>query len=143
MELIPHEVFGRLRLADFAPRPKDVVALEGWEFLERSWVGEAVGFTEWLRPVEEPDVLGALSLHLADLPVEVSRNVFDVLRLPLARGIGYDEVVSELGKPANSHEFMSGQASYEFRCGARWPYLVDCTIRDRGGVSYVTVVADG
>lgn len=143
MELIPHEDFGRLRLADFAPRPEEVVELEGWEYLERLWVGEAVGFTEWLRPVEEPDSLRALSLDLTDLSPEVSHNVLDTLRLPLARGMGYDEVVHRLGEPAGSHRFVGDRMSHEFRCGVRWPYLVDCTILDKDGLSYVTVVACG
>lgn len=139
MELISHEEFGRLRLVDFAP---EVAEIEDWEYLDRLWIGEAVGFSEWLRPIENPDVLGALSLHLADLPDEVSQKIFTVLHLPLSSGMNFSQVVSLFGEPKNSHRFTSGQRSYEFRCGSRWPYQIDCTIQDEDGLSYITVVAE-
>lgn len=142
MELIPHEQFGRLRLVDFAPEAAEVVELEDWEYLDRLWIGEAIGFSEWLRPVEKPDVLGALSLDLSDLPYEMSQKVFTVLHSPLSRGMDYNQVVSVLGEPTHSHQFTSGQRSYEFRCGSQWPYAIDCTIRDEDGLSSVTIVAE-
>lgn len=141
MELITHQQFGRLRLTDFAPATAEIFELEDWEYLDQMWIGEAIGFTEWLRPVEKPDVLGALSLDLSDLPAEMSEKVFSALQLPLSRGMTYNQVVSVLGEPIQSHQFTSGQTSYDFRCGSNWQYEIGCTIRDENGLSYVTVVA--
>src|SRR3954447_21497271 len=53
-EMIPHTKFGQLRLKQFLP-DADIAELEDWEYEERVWVGEAVGFSEWLRPVEDPE----------------------------------------------------------------------------------------
>ncbi len=142
MELIPHEDFGRLRLVDFAPDNAKVFGLDDWEYLDRSWIGAAIGFTEWLRPVEKPSVLGALSLHLSELPDEMCRKVLTTLRLPLLRGMNYNQVVSVLGEPKYSQQFTSGQVTYAFRCGSQWLYEVGCTIRDEDGLSYVTVVTE-
>jgi hypothetical protein len=138
MELISHEEFGRLRLVDFS---REATEIEDWEYLDRLWIGEAIGFSEWLRPVEKPDVLGALSLDLSDLPDEMSQKIFAVLRLPLSRGMNYSQVVSVLGEPTHSQQFTSGQTTYEFQCGNQWPYEIDCTVQNEDGLSYVTVVA--
>lgn len=141
MELISHELFGRLRLADFAPAGTKVVQLEDWEYLNRLWIGEAIGFTEWLRDVERPDVLGALSLALLALPDEMSQSVLAVLQLPLMRGMKYDQVAGALGEPVRSRQYVNGQSTFDFQCGKRWQYRVGCTIRDEDGLCYITVVA--
>ena len=59
--MISHSHFGRLRLADFRPE-EGVAALENWEFMDQMWVGEAVGFSEWLRLEDEPDTLRSLAI---------------------------------------------------------------------------------
>ena len=141
MELIQHEQFGRLRLKDFAPDTTEIFELEDWEYLERLWIGEAIGFTEWLCPVEKPDVLGALSLDLSDLADEMSQKIFGVLQLPLSRGMKYNQVVGVLGEPTHSHQFVEDRTTYDFRCGSKWGYEIGCTIRNDNGLSYVTVVA--
>lgn len=128
MELIPHKQFGRLRLIDFAPENAEVFELEDWEYLDKLWIGEAIGFTEWLRPVKKPNTLGALSLDLSDLPDKMSQRVFSALLLPLSRGMDYNQVISVLGEPMHSRQFTSGQTSYEFQCGTDWPYEIDCMI---------------
>ena len=141
MELISHELFGCLRLADFAPAGTKVVQLEGWEYLDRLWIGEAIGFTEWLRDVERPDVLGALSLALLTLPDEMCQSVLAVLQLPLMRGMKYDQVVGARGEPVRSRQYVNGQITVDFQCGSKWQYSIGCTVRDEGGLSYITVVA--
>jgi hypothetical protein len=141
MELISHDQFGRLRLADFAPDGTKVIELEDWEYLNRLWIGEAIGFTEWLRDVERPDVLGALSLALSTLPDETSQRVLAVLHLPLSRGMSYRQVVEVMGEPTRSHQYVSNQTTFDFQCGNEWQYEVGCTIRDKEGLIHITVVA--
>lgn len=142
MEIISHDHFGRLRLADFAPDGTKLVALEGWEYLDRLWVGEAIGFTEWLRYVERPDVLGALSLALSTLPDEMSQRVLAILQLPLSRGMNYSQVVGVLGEPMRSRQYVNNQTTFDFQCGSKWKYEIGCTIRDKEGLIHITIVAE-
>ena len=72
-ELIPYTVFGRLRLADFLPTSAEVETLTDWEYMDDVWVGDAFGFTEFLRLDEDPDVDRSVALDLAELP-PVSTN---------------------------------------------------------------------
>jgi hypothetical protein len=139
INLLPHDQFGRLRLADFASAEVEITEVEDWEYLDRMWIGEVIGFTEWLRPVEKPDVLGSLSLDLLDLPQEMSQRIFDALRLPLSRGMKYDQVKSVLGEPVGADQFISSQTTYDFHCGSKWQYEIGCTIRDENGLSYLTI----
>src|SRR6516165_5206795 len=98
MDLIPYERFGKLRLSQFFPDRKvvndpkdrgkgkrfvqnDITELEDWEFMDRVWVGEAIGFTEWLRLQDDPKVLRSISLHLAELPKSVAEAVFQTIGL--------------------------------------------------------------
>lgn len=141
MELVPREEFGRLRLAQFIPNGAGIEELEDWEYKDRFWVGEAIGFTEWLRPERKPDVLGCLSLDLEALPQAVWQQMFDRLRLPLRHGMGYQSVVDLLGEPDETHVFVPAQKTYEFVCGSRAKYKVGCTIHDENGLKYVTVLA--
>lgn len=141
MELIPREEFGRLRLAQFIPNGAGIEELEDWEYENRIWIGEAIGFTEWLRPERKPDVLGCLSLDLEALPQSVWQQVFDRLRLPLRQGMDFRGVVELLGEPGKVYAFVPEQKTYEFVCGSRARYKVGCTIHDENGLKYVTVIA--
>lgn len=48
--------FGRLRLKEFLP-VAELHQLADWHFMEDVWLGEALGFTEFLRLEREPEVL--------------------------------------------------------------------------------------
>jgi hypothetical protein len=142
-ELIPYAAFGRLRLADFLPAGAEVADLADWEYMEDLWVGEAVGFTEFLRLEEEPEVVRSVALHLAELPPATSAAVLGALRLPLAPGMRLEEVTARLGPPAAVHSFATApdRTTYEFRCGDAEPYDVSCTVHEAAGLIYVTVLA--
>ena len=142
MELISHQEFGKLRLAQFVTDPGEMATLENWEYMERVWVGEAIGFTQWLRYEEDPEILGSLSLDLIELPDEISQSVFRVLALPLRQGMSYEEIVHLFGKPNCTYTFVKDRKTYEFARGVKWKYLIDCTIHEDIGLLYVTVMAD-
>jgi hypothetical protein len=93
---VSHAEFGQLRLADFVST-HDIVQLVGWEYLGHDWVGEATGFTEWLRLESEPAVLRSIALALQTLPASVSAAVLSRLHLPLHLGMTVDDIVAELG----------------------------------------------
>ena len=90
--MLTHEKFGRLRLQDFISSAQ-VRALTEWEFMDRMWVGEAVGFTEWLRPEERPNVLESMALDMADLP-EAAMGTIEFINVDpftFFTGIGADD----------------------------------------------------
>ena len=136
--MITHQDFRRLRLRDFA---EDVVDLDNWQFMGRQWIGEAVGFTEWLRPHDDPERLGSLALDLVDLPSEVALSVLKHLGLPLRPGMTYPEVVAELGSPIKSQQFQPDRRSYYFELGSDDRYSLSCTVHEQDGLIYLVVMS--
>lgn len=143
MEIIPRTEFGRLRLVQFVADQAEVEELEDWEYDDRMWVGEAIGFTEFLRHEKRPDVLGCISLDLEALPQDVWQSVFNHLRLPLKKGLDYQDVTHLLGEPKKSYTFVPEQKTYDFVCGSREKYRVSCTIHLVRGLKFVNVISTG
>ena len=135
--MIDYDTFAGLRLSQFA-NPEEIRELSYWEFMEELWIGEAVGFTEWLRRKTAPDRLGALSLDLRDFPR--SSEVLELLELPLSRGMELDAAIRVLGKPIRSIEWSSDRRSYEFLYPRDRPYFLDCTFTDGEGLHHVVVM---
>ena len=135
--MIEHKSFKKLRLHRFA---SDVVELQGWEFMGREWIGEAIGFSEWLRPSDDPDSLGSLAIDLRDLPLEISSAMLSALGLQLRSGMTLEEVRNVLGEPVLVETFVESRKSYEFVVGAVERYSVSCTILNDGGLCYLVVM---
>ena len=135
--MLPHVKFAALRLSSFVPQ-EEISPLDNWEFLDRLWVGEAVGFSEWLRDKGSPTALGSLSLDL-----ELSEQTWDAvlvkIGLPLKKGMPLSEVEAVLGTPREVQAFVGDRKSYNFRVGAPEAYDVSCTIHDRAGLIYLVV----
>jgi hypothetical protein len=138
--LIPYSQFAALRLRSFLP-DAEVSDLAGWEFEDRVWVGEAVGFSEWLRLQEEPDVLRSMALDLAGLPEEAYRWVFQAIDLPVQAVMTADDLRGLLGEPTDVQSFAANRTTYEFRSPGPHPYKVSCTVRHDGGLIYLVVMA--
>ena len=144
VDLIPYSRFGRLRLADFAPSGAAVVEFDDWEFMDDRWVGEAVGtFTEFLRLEEEPAVVRAVALDLAELPPAVAGAVLGAIGLPLAPGMGAATIEARLGPAASVERAPTApdRQTLNFTCGAAEPYAVACTVHTADGLVYVVVMA--
>lgn len=133
--------FSTLRLKGFVD---DVVALSDWEFLGRVWIGEAVGFTEWLRAVEAPEALASVALALTALPVEVSTRMFARFELPLRAGMTLPEIASALEMaPMREQRFVKDRATFDFRVVGEDAFTLSCTVLEVGGLSHVLIVAPG
>jgi hypothetical protein len=139
--VLTHREFAGLRLAEFAPR-KHIRALANWEFLGRLWIGEAIGFSEWLRSYERPAVLESLALDMAELPEALVERVLARIGLPVRKGLTRRELVTLLGEPYETHVFADDRKTFEFRYGESDPYLVSCTVLNEGGLTYLVVTAD-
>jgi hypothetical protein len=135
---LTHDEFGQLRLSEFVPRD-DIVELANWEFLDRLWVGEAVGFSEWLRPHDRQHVLESLALDMDDLPVDVVERVLTRIRVPVRKGMTFDELVNLFGAPFATEVFADDRRTFDFRYGSPDSYIVSCTVLNDGGLTYLVV----
>lgn len=133
--MIAEEQFKTMRMVNFAD-PTTIVPLDHWEFRGETWLGEAFGFSEWLRPRSRPDELHALSLDLTDCPFAV--RALRALGLPLRLGATFQEIRSELGQPDDVEQFVPGRHTLSF-CRVHAPFEVSCTIDDSVGLVYVSV----
>jgi hypothetical protein len=138
--MISHSQFGRLRLADFRPE-KGVAALENWEFMDQTWVGEAVGFSEWLRLEGDPEILRSLAVDFAEFPADAAHEVLRTVELPIRRGMQLHELEKLLGKPVKEHRFVDDRVSYDFVVAGPPHYDVFCTVLNAGGLTYLVIMA--
>ena len=136
--MLTHSEFEKLRFAQFIDASQ-IAELEDWEFLDREWVGEAIGFTEWLRPQSSPNQLGSIALDLEALPTEVTEACLSCIGLRLRRHMTFGELVSLFGEPLRTLSFVEDRATHEFRVGAPDAYDLSCTVMADGGLSYVVV----
>ncbi len=111
--MISHKRFGELRLAHFLPRT-ELAALSNWKFMERLWLGEALGFSEWLRLEDDPEILRSLSLDFSEFPKPAAVAVLETIELSICPGMHAAELTSVLGAPAEERRFVEDRVSYEF-----------------------------
>ena len=136
--MMTHEEFGRLRFSEFVAE-KRIHPVTYFEFLDRYWLGETVGFSEWLRPQDRQDVLESLSLDMEDLATEVVERVLARIQLPVRKGMVLDELVRILGAPYETNVYADDRKSFEFRLGSPDAYDVSCTVLNDGGLTYLVV----
>jgi hypothetical protein len=136
--MLSYAAFAALRLSQFAP-PDEIVPLDNWEFLDQIWVGEAIGFSEWLRPRNNSNALESLALDLSELPASVSGAVLAKLGLPLKAGMRLHTIAAMLGEPTGTANFVDDRTTYEFRCGEPESYDVSCTVHDTVGLLHIAV----
>lgn len=137
--MIPHGQFGKLRLGQFRP-DTEIVELADWEFMDAVWVGEAVGFSEWLRLKVEPDVLRSLAIDFNEFPVAAAEEVLQTIELPIRVGMRLEELREVLGEPVERLRFVKDRITYEFRVAGPPRYDVSCTVLNKGGLSYLVVM---
>ena len=143
-ELIPYCEFATLRLAQFLKAQPSMLAriaeMEGgWRFMGGVWLGEGLAFTDFLRLESLPDQLGCISLDLSSLPKHVSLDILGTVGLPIGPSMKREDIEERLGQPERVHVFAKDRKSFDFTIGRKWPYHVSCTVRNRGGLTYVVV----
>jgi hypothetical protein len=138
--MITHHQLAPLRLKDFLPQTDQIEAVDGWEFMDKVWLGEVYGFTEWLRLREDPQVLRLVSLDLADLDQEVADRILEALQLPLEFGMELEEVNQVLGEPAGQEQMVPNRITYEYLAGNREKYYISATVDQLDGLVYLVVI---
>jgi hypothetical protein len=139
LRVIDYGDFRRLRLADVLA-PTEIVALHDWEFDGRLWVGEAHGFSEWLRLTSAPEELGSIALDLSTFPHAAAREVFSRLVLPIHAGMTIEELESILGPKRSSQRFIPDRVTYQFVTAGPEPFRISCTVLNEGGLTYLGVM---
>ena len=139
MELPTYDEFGKLRLRRFVSRR--IRALKDWEYEEELWVGEACGFTEVLRLARDPKVVRSVAVDLTDLPSRAQARLWNALGVPLRHGMTSRQIFALLGRPRRTKSFVPNRLTYEFRIGSRWRYRISCTVLEKGGLVYFTMLA--
>ena len=141
--MLPLVDFQKLRLRDFVTDDDEVVDLANWEFLDRTWVGEAIRFSEWLRPEDDPERLVTLALELNHLRPDVVDAVLDRIGLDVRRGDTAPALSTKLGPPVDTQAFVPDRTTYIHVVGDRQQYEVSCTVLHDGGPTYVVVAPRG
>ena len=137
--MISHADFGNLRLAQYR-HDAEIAELDNWEFMDHMWIGEAVGFSEWLRPAEEPDVLRSLAIDFTEFPETAAIQVLGAIGLSVRAGMSFEELRKLLGEPVNEHRFVKDRVSYEFVVAGPPVYNLSCTVLSDGGLTYLVVM---
>jgi len=137
--MISHDAFAALRLGPFRS-DAEVEELEDWEYEGRIWVGESIGFSEWLCLEQTPDRLGSITLDFNEFPEEAAPRVLEALELPLRPGMTFEEIKEILGEPARTLRFGSSRLTYEFNTPAPEPYQISCTVHNENGLIYLGVM---
>ena len=137
--MISYQHFGRLRLADFLPA-KRIRALQDWEFEDHIWVGEADGFSEWLRLADDPEVLRTIAIAFETFPAVATRRVLAKLGLAVRKGMTVSELEGLLGPIRRTFRFVADRTTYEFLTTGPEPYQISCTVLPDGGLIYLGVM---
>ena len=131
--MISHDQFGKLRLSQFRPDAK-ITELAGWEFMDAVWVGEAVGFSEWLRLEEEPGQLRSLAIDFGEFPPAATSAVLRAIDLSIRPGMSPDELRAVLGKPSEERECAGICLASALRIVDLGPGVGGCAGPRAGGV---------
>ena len=134
--------FGKLRLSQCVSGSA-IRALRDWEFMEHLWVGEAAGFTEWLRRKDDPKVLRSMALDLDALGDSVVDAVLKRLGLPLPAGMTRKRVERLLGKPTRVHVFpkaLDRETLIYDTPASPGGYRLSCTVKKTGGLIYLVIM---
>ncbi len=137
--MIDYADFRRLRLADFLA-PTEIVLLHEWEFEERLWVGEAHGFSEWLRLASTPEELGSIGLDCSAFPRAAAQEVLSRLGLPIRPEMTIEELELILGPSRSSKRFVPDRVTYKFVTTGAEPFCISCTVLNEGGLTYLGVM---
>src|SRR5262245_55435204 len=139
--MIPYEQFGKLRLKQFLPSRR-LAQLTNWEFMDRIWVGDALGFSEWLRLEDSPDATRSLAIDFTEFPRKASDKALATIGLPVRPGMNLQELRGLLGEPVREYRFTDDRLSYEFIVQGPPRYNVRCTVLHDGGLTYLVVMTD-
>ncbi|MGE0582986.1 MAG: hypothetical protein AB7P31_12750 [Steroidobacteraceae bacterium] len=140
MKLIPYERFSQLRLANFLPAAAHITEHGGFEWMGGTWRYEGIGFT-WFGQLEDnPEGTGGIELYFEELSEVASSSILHAIGLPLAAGIGTEQLNAILGPNFQTVRFVDDRVSHVFRLGEPDVYEVSCTVSNEQGLVHVSII---
>jgi hypothetical protein len=91
-----------------------------------------------LRAKKDPERTRSVAVALGEMPAKKWKAIVNALGLPVEKGMTARALIAGLGKPAGRDAFVPGQSNLLFKTRAP-AYRIECTVRDRGGLSYLVV----
>jgi len=104
------------------------VGLGGYERLGETYFGWRQG-----EPYQTAEVTLDLELQ-SELPIEAAREILRKLRLPIERGMNYNELITILGTPITDNIGRPGLRLLKFVCGEGELFVCGCCIDDKMGL---------
>ena len=140
MEIINHSDFGKMRLRDFVSQTDSIVNLIDWQFMDDYWVGEAIGFSEWLRLEGRPQETRSIATNLEDFNDVELAKIFSTLKLPVSLGMTFPEIEDLFGPPKEIASYVADRKSYSYILGSPTQYYVSFTVVEKIGLTYFVMM---
>lgn len=153
MRLISYSKFAELRLADFLPeypvtdstddpgkanrfKGDQIVLTDRWAYRERTWVGELLGFTQFLRLKRDPDVLRCISIDFEPISLRIAKKIISILGVAVRNHMTRKDLIFSLGQPRKIETFVPDRKSYEWVVGKPDSYHLSATVHESNGLIY-------
>lgn len=136
--VISLEDFSALRLTNFLPEAA-CEQVDGWEYLDRIWICQMSGFTQFCHLRDGSFCLGVLSIDLSDLPVGVGEARVHSLGLPIDITTTQDDLISRFGTPTNELRFTDDRVTFEYTDLMKSGFNASFTVMNEGGLIYLTM----
>ena len=139
-ELVSYSDFSKLRLDKFCTGGIERTGAAIWEWMGGDWYCDGIGFT-WFGCLDGmPNETGCMEIHIAELPQSEGIAILVAIGLSLTAGMDFESVTEILGEPLEVLSFVDDRKTYVFEAGTDDTYKVDCTIQDKDGLIFVSVL---
>ncbi len=133
--MILKRFFSDMRMSHYVPQT-DIKSLKNWEFLGREWIGEAVGFSEWLYSPDAPSMLEIMGIDISAFPGVESLLLKLEIVFPALNKVGVGIL---LGSPSASKVWPSGRQTLLYWHPDREPYAIECAF-DGEDLVFITII---
>ncbi len=139
MDIINYNDFNNLRLKNFVSNKQDIESFEDFEFMNGSWSGQSLGFTEWLQ-LDEDENTKSISLDLNNLSDKSINKVLSTIKLGVTKGMSRDSIIAIFGQPNNTENFVSDRVTFEYVIGSTEKYYLSLTVHNHSGLIYLVLM---
>jgi hypothetical protein len=134
--MITYREFEKLRLESFVTNPKEIRRLKNFEFMDKLWTGQAIGFTEWLQTGRLVKSTESISVDFDGLSKEEVNNILSTLDIDIKRGMEQRQVLELFGKPNKILTFVEDRKTFEYLIGKEEKYYLSLTVHNSEGLIY-------
>jgi hypothetical protein len=139
MDIIKYNDFNKLRLENFVSSKQDILSFKDFEFMNGTWSGQSLGFTEWLH-LDGNENTTSISLDLTNLPDTSINKILSTLKLNVTKGMSEESIITTFGQPHKTENFISDRVTFEYVIGSTEKYYLSLTIHHYNGLIYVVLM---